>query len=84
VSTEPEIVDIAEEEDGGVRLSVPLHMLQGNMEVLVELGKKHEYLPCNGIYLIEQDRGVVLVISSSPEQKKLWRKVGFRSKPYRQ
>lgn len=56
------------------RESVPLLMIVGNIQVLLE-----NTLPCNGISLRRYDRGVVLVISSDEEQKEIQKELGFRT-----
>jgi hypothetical protein len=56
------------------RESVPLLMIVGNIQVLLE-----NMLPCNGISLRRYDRGVVLVIHSDEDQKELHKELGFRT-----
>jgi hypothetical protein len=80
VTNEPEIVDLSAEEDDNVRVSVPLHMLQGNMDVLVGLYEQSEWLPVSGISLKQHERGVVLMLHGDVEQKEEWAKLGFRTK----
>lgn len=71
---EIEEIDLAAEDDENIRVSVPLHMLQGNMDVLLA-GE----LPVEGIQLKHHDRGVILIVSGSPEQKEVWKQMGFRT-----
>jgi hypothetical protein len=80
MTDKPEIVDLKAEEDNNIRVSVPLHMLQGNMDTLTKLHEQGEFLPVEGISLKMHERGVVLMLTGTPEQKEIWREKGVRTK----
>lgn len=63
--------------DGTDRVSIPLRMLRGNLEILLALEDRGEKLNCNGISLRRDpdsiDGAVILLISGldSEQQEKL-------------
>jgi hypothetical protein len=60
---------------GDGRVSIPLQMLEGNLDVLL-----NNEIPVNFISLKRyEDAGVVLVVSMDAEQKEAARALGFRT-----
>lgn len=66
----------SENENDDVRVSIPLHMLQGNMQCLLE-----HTIPCHAISLAHYgDAGVVLTISQTVEEREAAKELGFRTR----
>jgi hypothetical protein len=69
--------DRAEFDDG--RVSIPLVMLDGNLDALLE-----SVIPVEGISLKRHasGRGVVLVVNMTPDQKLAAKALGFKTANY--
>lgn len=64
------------EDAGDDRVSIPLCMLRGNMELLLE-----KTVPCEGVSLSwYEEAGVVLQFHGSPEHHAAWAEMGFRTR----
>lgn len=60
------------------RVSIPLVMLEGNLDVLL-----NNTIPCTGISLVRHasGRGVVITINRTAEQREICEELGFRTGP---